>query len=80
MRAGGEFSGAARRQNTFMVFSGMAASFIGGGFSFGLASRAYAGGIGNVLTLWGFGAGTVAVGIFIAPRLQRFRGARPWGR
>jgi SSS family solute:Na+ symporter len=79
VKAGGEFSGAARGQSTFMVFASMAASFIGGGFSFGLASRAYAGGIGHVLALWGFSAGTVLVGLFVAPRLQRFKGCATVG-
>jgi len=78
-KAGGELAGAARGQGTLMVFFAMTASFIGGGFSFGLASRTFAGGIGHVLILWGFSAGTVAVGLFIAPKLQRFKGCASVG-
>lgn len=77
--AGGEFSGKARGQGAFMVFASMTASFIGGGFSFGLASRAFSGGVGHVLALWGFSAGTVLVGLFVAPKLQKFRGCASVG-
>lgn len=74
LKKSGDFAGAGGRQGALTVFASLTASFLGGGFSFGLASRAYGEGIGHVLTLWGFSAGTVIVGLFIAPRLQRFRG------
>jgi solute:Na+ symporter, SSS family len=73
-KAGVDFSGNAKPRSAWVVFLSLAASFLGGGFSFGLASRAFSGGIGHVITLWGFSAGTVLVGLTVAPRLQRFRG------
>ena len=74
LKTSGDFAGVGRRPGALIVFASLTASFLGGGFSFGLASRAYSGGIGHVLTLWGFSAGTVLVGLLVAPRLQRFRG------
>ncbi len=74
LKAGADFNGVSSRQGPFLVFASLTASFLGGGFSIGLASRVYSGGIGHVLALWGFSAGTVLVGLVIAPRLQRFRG------
>lgn len=74
VKTGGDFNGLGARQGAFLVFASLTASFLGGGFSFGLASRAFGGGIGHVLTLWGFSAGTVIVGLLVAPKLQRFRG------
>ncbi len=74
LRTGGDFNGTGTRQGPFLVFASLTASFLGGGFSFGLASRVYAGGVGHVLALWGFSVGTVLVGLILAPRLQRFRG------
>ena len=74
VRSGNDLMGVGGRQGALLVFASLTASFLGGGFSFGLASRAYAGGIGHVLALWGFSAGTVIVGLFVAPRLQRFGG------
>lgn len=74
VKTGGDFDEAARPRGAWIVFLSLAASFLGGGFSFGLASRAFSGGVGHVLTLWGFSAGTVLVGLLVAPRLMRFRG------
>lgn len=79
VKCGEDFTGAASRQGAGLVFTSLTASFLGGGFSFGLASRAYSGGIGHVLALWGFSAGTVLVGLLVAPRLQRFRGCASVG-
>lgn len=73
VKTGGDFAGVTKPRSAWVVFLSLAASFLGGGFSFGLASRAFSGGIGHVLTLWGFSAGTVLVGLTVAPRLQRFR-------
>ncbi len=79
LKACGDFNGVGSRQGPFLVFASLTASFLGGGFSFGLASRVFSGGIGHVLALWGFSAGTVLVGLVIAPRLQRFRGCASVG-
>lgn len=79
VRTGSDFTGAAKRQSAFLVFASLTASFLGGGFSFGLASRAFSCGVGHVLTLWGFSVGTVVVGLVVAPRLQRFHGCASVG-
>ncbi len=62
-----------------LVFLSLVASFLGGGFSFGLAGRAFAQGWQPVLALWGFSLGTVLVGWFLAPRLSRFQGCTSVG-
>ena len=69
----------APRQNALLLCLGLAASFLGGGFSFGLAGQAHGEGIGAVVGLWGFSAGTVAVGLAGAPGLTRLRGGRSVG-
>ena len=56
-----------------LVFLSLVASFLGGGFSFGLAARSFGLGWPPVVALWGFSLGTVLVGWFVAPRLARFR-------
>lgn len=74
MRSDADLSGAAARYSPLLTLTGLVSSFLGGGFSFGLASRVYLDGVGHILTLWGFSAGTVAVGLAVAPRLRLFRG------
>ena len=46
VKSTGDFAGAARPRSAWVVFLSLAASFLGGGFSFGLASRAFSGGVG----------------------------------
>lgn len=77
-RRGGNLTDAAP-QSALLVCLGLAASFLGGGFSFGLAGQVYEEGVGQVLALLGFSVGTVLAGFFVAPGLIRFRGCRSVG-
>lgn len=59
----------------FVIFATLSASFIGGGFSMGNASKVFLFGIGNIVALWGFSIKELLVATFIVPRVGRFEGA-----
>jgi len=59
----------------FVIFATLSASFIGGGFSVGNASKVFVFGIGNIVALWGFSIKELLVAKFIVPNVNRFKGA-----
>ncbi len=59
----------------FVIFATLAASFIGGGFSMGNASKVFLFGIGNIVALWGFSLKEILVAKVIVPNVERFKGA-----
>ena len=59
----------------FVIFATLSASFIGGGFSVGNASKVFLFGIGNIVALWGFSIKELLVAKFIVPNVNRFEGA-----
>ena len=67
------FSTAGRNLAWPIVFATLAASFIGGGFSMGNAEKNFLHGMSRTLALFAFSVQTILVGLFVAPRLQRFR-------
>ena len=62
------------RYGTFVIFATLSASFIGGGFSFGNASKVYVSGIGYSFALIGFSLKEILSGKFIAPQMEKHRG------
>lgn len=70
-----EYAVANRSFGSLVVFATMAASFIGGGFSIGLAGDVFLVGIVSIIGLWGFSLKEILVAAFIAPRLSRFPNA-----
>ena len=59
----------------FVIFATLSASFIGGGFSVGNASKVFLFGIGNIVALWGFSIKELLVAKFIVRNVNRFEGA-----
>jgi SSS family solute:Na+ symporter len=58
--------------SAFFVFATLSSSFIGGGFTTGLAEKTYTLGIFYVIALWGFSLKEILVAKYIAPRMQPF--------
>lgn len=67
-----DFAVAGRSFGSLVIFATLSASFIGGGFSMGNAEKVFLVGISNIVALWGFSLKEVLVGLFIAPRLERY--------
>jgi SSS family solute:Na+ symporter len=55
-----------------VIFATLSASFIGGGYSIGLATKVFSFGIVNIVALWGFSLKELLVAKFIAPRMDNF--------
>ena len=70
-----EYAVVKRSFGSLVIFATMAASFIGGGFSMGIAERVFVFGIASVIALWGFSLKEILVATVIAPRMGRFPGA-----
>lgn len=68
-----EYAVAHRSYSAVVLFATLSASFIGGGFSFGNADTVFQNGIGPATALWGFSLMLILVGLFIAPRMGKFR-------
>ena len=70
-----EFALSGRNYGAFVIFATLSASFIGGGFSSGNASKVFLFGIGNIICLWGFSIKEILVAKFVIPKMTRFRDA-----
>lgn len=57
------------------VFATLSASFIGGGFTTGLAEKVFTMGLVYVIALWGFSVKELLVATIIAPRMTPFKNA-----
>lgn len=69
-----DFSVAGRRMRAWLAFSTIAATWIGGGITIGVAARAYAGRmIGAWGTTIGFGSTLLILGLFYAGPLRKLR-------
>jgi len=67
-----EFSVSHRSYGSMVIFATLSASFIGGGYSIGLATKVFSFGIVNIVALWGFSLKELLVAKFIAPRMDNF--------
>lgn len=74
MKTADEYIVAGRRLKLWLAFSTVAATWIGGGITIGVAGKAYA---GKAIGLWGttigFGTTLILVGLFYAGPLRRLR-------
>ena len=59
--------------SALVIFATTSASFIGGGFTIGLAQKTYLYGLIYVIAMWGFSFKEILVAKFIAPKLEKFR-------
>ncbi|MBQ9964049.1 MAG: sodium:solute symporter family protein [Clostridia bacterium] len=72
IRNAADYSAANKQYGTFVIFSSLSASFIGGGYSSGNAAAAFENGIGTALSLFGFGIGMIFIGKWLVPGVARF--------
>ena len=67
-----EYSVVHRAYPALVIFATLSASFIGGGFSTGNASKVYSIGMASMFALWGFSVKELLVATLIAPRMDAF--------
>ena len=60
--------------NRWLICITLSASFIGGGFTIGLAEKTYIYGLIFIFAIWGFSIKEAFVAKFIAPRIKTFQG------
>jgi SSS family solute:Na+ symporter len=70
-----DYSVGGRSYSAFFVFATLSASFIGGGFSMGLAEKVFTLGLAYVFALWGFSIKEILIAKLIAPRMKTFENA-----
>ncbi|HEV7627249.1 MAG TPA: sodium:solute symporter family protein [Streptomyces sp.] len=62
-----------------VFFGSLAASFLGGGASLGMAGKAFSDGYVYMFAFFGYAVSFLLVGFFVAPRLKRYTGAHTVG-
>ncbi len=67
-----DFATGGRRYTGFFIAATLASSFIGGGFTTGLAEKVYCLGLIYVVGLWGFSLKEILVAKYIAPKMVKF--------
>jgi solute:Na+ symporter, SSS family len=70
-----DFAVGGRNYNSFFVFATLSASFIGGGYTFGLTEKVFEYGMVYTLCMFGFSLQQLLVGYFVAPRMGQFQSA-----
>ncbi len=68
-----DYSVGGRSYSAFFVFATLSASFIGGGFSMGLAEKVFTLGFAYVIALWGFSCKEMLIAWLIVPRMDAFK-------
>lgn len=79
IRGFGDYAVAGRATPAPMVFASLAATYIGPGYSLGLAGKGFASGFFYFFAFLFFSLQTVLVGLFVAPKLRRFQDAHSVG-
>jgi len=74
-----DYSVGGRSYSAFFVFATLSASFIGGGFTMGLAEKVFTLGFAYVVALWGFSFKEILTALFIVPRMEPFKKAMSVG-
>lgn len=74
-----DFATGGKSYSSLIVFATLSASFIGGGFTSGLAEKTFTFGLIYVAGLWGFSLKELLIAKFIAPQMARFRTAHSVG-
>lgn len=67
-----DFATGGRRYTSFFITATLSSSFIGGGFTTGLAEKVYSLGLIYVIALWGFSLKEILVAKYIAPKMVKF--------
>lgn len=70
-----DFATGNRSYSAAIIFATLSSSFIGGGFTTGLAEKVFTMGLVFVVALWGFSVKEILVATFIAPRMTPFKNA-----
>ena len=70
-----EFKTGGRQYSAWIVFATLCASFIGGGFTIGLAEKTFLYGLVYVFAFWGYSFKELLVATLIAPRMKSFHNA-----
>ena len=68
-----QFAVGGRRYGVFALFSTLSASYIGGGYTFGLSEKVFISGAVYILCLLGFSLQQLLVGKFLAPKMVAYR-------
>lgn len=70
-----DYATGGRFYSAFFIFATLSSSFIGGGFTTGLASKVFSCGLLYVVALWGFSLKEILIAQYIAPCMSRYRDA-----
>ena len=68
-----EFISGGGQYKALAIFATLTASFIGGGFTTGLAEKTFTYGIVFILAIWGFSLKEYLISKFIAPKMDQFK-------
>lgn len=68
-----QFAVGGRKYGMFALFATLSASYIGGGYTFGLSEKVFISGAVYILCLLGFSLQQLLVGKFLAPRMANYR-------
>src|SRR5919112_614945 len=79
VRSADDFAVAGNRIIWPVFFGSLAASFLGGGASLGVAGKTFKDGYVYMFAFFAFAIQTVLVGYFVAPRLKRYANAQTVG-
>ena len=74
-----QFSVANRSVPTAMIFASLAAAIVGPGFSIGFTAKGFASGYAYYLLALTYPLQTIVTGVFLAPRLHRFKNCHTLG-
>ncbi|MEQ9115225.1 MAG: sodium:solute symporter family protein [Rickettsiales bacterium] len=67
-----EFSGGTK-YSAFIIFCTLTASYMGGGFTIGLAEKTYKYGLLFVIAMFGFSIKEILIALYIAPQMKHFQ-------
>ncbi len=68
-----DFAVGGKSYGTFAILATLSASYIGGGYTFGLSEKVFTYGITYILALLGFSIQQILVATLIAPKMARFK-------
>ncbi|MBN9542798.1 MAG: sodium:solute symporter family protein [Alphaproteobacteria bacterium] len=68
-----DYNTGGKNYSGIMIFATLSASFLGGGFTIGLAEKTYTYGIVFILAIWGFSLKEILIAKLIAPRMENFQ-------
>lgn len=72
LKSAADYSSGMRRYRAFAIFASLTASYVGGGFTFGLAGKSYTYGIVFIFAMLGFSLKEYFIATVIAPRMRPF--------